>query len=117
VDIDNLSDKELATCVEEFVKRAIQHGRNAGYPKSITIQIYASQYEQSSDYTISQMAWVGDYNKEHKSDTNNLIQSVDNAVSRWLSDQIDAPTVVRPMITHEPSIVAQEQEHDDGIPF
>ena len=112
IDVDNLSEKELATCVDEFVKRAINHARNTGYNKHLYVAISASQYSPDQEYTIEHSAAVGEYSKEHKSSTNNLVQSVDNAVSRWLADQLNAPTTVRPMIEHKLDIGVS-----DDIPF
>lgn len=103
--IENLSDAELATCVDEFVKRSIQHARDVGYDKLIAITISAEQYSSDGDYEIKHKATVGEaWNSPYNSITNNLYQSVDNAVARWLEDQLNTPTQVRTMITHEPEL-------------
>lgn len=112
---DNMSDRDLATCVDEFVQRAIRKARNIGYDKSISIDISAAQYRQDSDYKIIHKAVVGDYPTQYYSETNNLVKSVDNACANFLQDALNTPKTIRPMITFEPSEGATTTT--DEVPF
>jgi hypothetical protein len=120
MNIDTLSDRELATCVDEFVQRAINRARKVGYDKNVTVTVTATSFGPDSEYKIEHRAQVGEWNKPYNSETNNLVGAVDNAVSRWLADQLDAPTTVRPLLTHEPeqeAYVAPTQEEIDTAEF
>jgi hypothetical protein len=115
MNIDNLSNKELATCVDEFVKRAIQHAKDVGITdKSILVSITASTHGEN-EYKIEHRASISDWPNEWKSVNNNLVAAMDNACARWLADQLDAPTVVRPMIEHKPEQPVDEAWGNEEI--
>jgi hypothetical protein len=107
---DNLSDMQLATCVDEFIKRTMQSIRNAGIVTNVQLSITAIQYTPTSDYEIKHRATVGDYSKQNVSETNNLMRAAHNAGSQWLADQLDAPVTVRQQITHQPEVVEEQED-------
>jgi hypothetical protein len=102
IDPSTLTDRELATCVDAFVQRAINNARRFQITDMLTVIITAQQYNKDSEYKIKHKAHIGSYDSTSHSETNNLVNSMDNAVARWLQDNLDAPTTVRPMITHQP---------------
>jgi hypothetical protein len=107
---DNLSDMQLATCVDEFIKRTMQSIRNAGIVTNVQLSITAIQYTPTSDYKIKHRATVGDYSKQNVSETNNLMRAAHNAGSQWLADQLDAPVTVRQQIIHQPEVVEEQED-------
>ena len=102
IDVDTLSSRELATCVDEFFKRAMQTIRGADYDGAVTLRVEATQYGRDSEYSIAHKAVLGSEYGGMVRTTNNLIQSAQRVVSDWTEDQYDKPTQVRPLITHQP---------------
>jgi hypothetical protein len=111
MNIDNLSDMQLATCVDELFKRCINSVRAAGLSTQIQLMVSATQFGADGEYEIKHRAIVGDYQKSNSSETGNLMLSVQNAAAQWLADAVHAPIKVVPMITHQ----QPQQEHEDEL--
>lgn len=115
VNIENLSDNDLATCVDEFFKRVINSIRNSGIEQPIQLLVRTSQYDKETDYKIEHKALIGhDYGEHHTSTVNNLMTAAHNAAARWLEDKTQEPDTVRPMIAYQPEQTVVENE---DVPF
>lgn len=98
-DAATLSDFQLATCVEELIKRAIAVPRNLDFADGISVSITASQSYRDSEYKIEHKVSVGNWSDSQTSITNNAVQSAHNAFSRWLEDKTQEPTTIRPLLS------------------
>lgn len=123
IDPSLLTNEELATCVDEFVQRAIHIVRSYDISESVTIVIGATQYGQNSEYTIDHKVSIG-YVENYISKTNSLTKSAQNAVTRFCADKLDEPQTIRPMLAApipEPTETVVDAEfsevEDDNVPF
>jgi hypothetical protein len=106
-DVDNMSNEQLATCVDEFVKRAMTQLASNGYDGVHAIQITASRYGPDAEFQIAHNAIIGsEYGGGITRRTNNLIVSARRANAAWCEDQNDKPVNVVPMITYVETVDA-----------
>jgi hypothetical protein len=127
IDTDNMSDAELATCVDAYVQRAINKAREREYNKQITIFIHASSFRRDDEYDIDHNLTLGGYGEESKVKSNNAINAVLQLVPAIQHVEVDKPTRVVKMLTapvelkHEPEIYADfeplSDPLDDDVPF
>lgn len=116
VDVLNLSDADLQTCVEEFVKRAVQNVRSKGISLPINATITVQQYNTEDSYKIKHQFMIGSqYGLNYQSEVNNLIQAGDNAAARAIEDMLSPPIDVVPMIAYQNT--AQEEPVNDDVSF
>jgi hypothetical protein len=114
-DVINLSDTDLQTCVEEFVKRAVTNVRSKGISLPINAKIEITQYGETDSYKIKHQFMIGSqYGLNYQSEVNNLIQAGDNAAARAIEDMLSPPIDIVPMIA---APTPQEDSNDEEVPY
>lgn len=108
-EIRALSDSDLATCVDEYMKRIIAVARSQEYDKNIFVSVVTSQYSPDGEYTIHHKVGGG-YDKQNV-ESANALEGVRIFVRRWREDQGMAPQVVVPMLA--PPAPAPEPEYSE----
>jgi hypothetical protein len=112
--IEALTDTELATCVDEYVKRVIARARGMEYNDSITVNITACHYQRNSDYEIMHQVDIGNYPRVHKASGSNALQGVVRALHAYELDRADKPTTVTAMLPAPVEEAEFEEVHEDG---
>lgn len=123
IDPSLLTNEELATCVDEFVQRALHIVRSFDISETVVVNVTASQYGPNSEYTIDHRVSIG-YSDNYASKTNSLTTSAQNAVTRFREDKKNEPQTIRPMLAApipEPTETVVDAEfsevEDDNVPF
>lgn len=115
IDLTQLSNEQLATCVDLYVQRAMRLAELAEVDKAISIQIYANQYGSTGEYEISHSASIGDYNTTNKVTNNNAINGMRKCVDRWGADRIEQPTKIQPLLSAP--VVSEDIEDAEFVPY
>lgn len=122
----DMTDSELATCVDEYVKRIRARAASLGYDNGqINISVMAFGYQSEKEYEIDHSVTIGGYSHEIKVKSNNALAGVERAVARWREDNNFPPTKVQPMLCaptppSEPEyteFAVVEENNDDDVPF
>lgn len=104
----DMTDKELATCVDEYVKRAVNRARELGFKDKVQVQIWAWAYNANGDYTIDHSLELS--SSSYKLTGSNLIPFVDILVQRIREDRSFETTKVSPQL---PAPAPNEEEYTE----
>ena len=115
MNFDNLTDEQLATCVDEYVQRVVNWARSNGCDKEISVMISSFVYNQDSEYKVEHSLTIGStYGGTcSKSTSNNAITAVKQIVPAMQAVEVDMPRTVRTML----AAPALEEEIDEDRPF
>ena len=120
-DLDKMNAADLATCVEEYIKRAIATAREyEGLEKeTVHLSISTSQYNSEAEFTIKHEARVGDNygtGQYAQTSTNNLIEGVESCAHRLSMDKGKQPNVIGPLLpAPTPPVYDDEQVATDNV--
>lgn len=122
IDVLSLTDDELATCVDEYMKRAMRVANEVNVQRAVYVM--ASCCDNKTEYEIDHKAELGPYNKEIKINSNNAIHGMRRALGRHIDDLELSPTKVQPMLpapaptpVHEYHEFEEVKEDADNDPF
>lgn len=112
--ISDLSDAQLATCVDEYMKRAVNRMRASEYTGKVLVQIWAWQWGRDDDYTIDHSI---ELNENYKMKGNNILLQIPILLARIEEDKQFSPTEVKlslpaPTPVEEEYTEFEEPEHD-----
>jgi hypothetical protein len=127
LDVKSLTDTQLATCVDEYVKRTMLAGRTRHEDMQneyIGVTVTASQGNADAEYAIEHKVNIG-WGTGQNVVGNNCIRGVVLATDRFCNDKAIGPTKVQPLLAaplSDPNMSDAEffevvEDRSDDVPF